>query len=259
MDKFKPNELGIDNFYKDEEYVFIDLEPIKKFMYLISNYGNIYSLKSKKIIKYDITEKGYAKVTLQINDDKKYQKSYKVHRLVAYFFCENKNPDIFTEPDHLDLNRLNNYYKNLEWISHAENIRRAREKGNMTDKSTESYIRSICQMFQDEMTIFEVYTHFHPEEIGKHCKLNDKKFYKFLYLILMNKRHSFIRSQYNIAINKVKSPYFTKNIYSEENIIGKIKEGKSNMEIMNDFGFKTKNENTSLYKRILIIRKKFND
>lgn len=259
MDRFKPNELGINSIYKDEEYVFIDLEPIKKFMYLISNYGNIYSLKSKKILKYKITEKGYARITLQINDIKKYQKDYKIHRLVAYFFCDNKDPDIFLEIDHIDSNRLNNYYKNLEWVTHSENIRRAKEKGNMIDINTEEFIRSICEMFEQGVSILNIYYNFHPEEINKTQKLNDKKFYKFLYLILMNKRHSFIRSQYNIDIERVKSPYFKKNIYSEENILEKIKEGKTNIEIMNEFGFKTKNENTSLYKRILIIREKFND
>jgi hypothetical protein len=52
----------------------------------------------------------------------KIHKSMKVHRLVAYTFLP--KPDNFTHDlvvNHIDNNRLNNYYKNLEWCTSAEN------------------------------------------------------------------------------------------------------------------------------------------
>lgn len=63
------------------------------------------------------------------NEDYKYvsinEKKYRVHRLVAYVYLENgkeyysnKNYQV----NHIDKNRQNNYYENLEWILFSEHI-----------------------------------------------------------------------------------------------------------------------------------------
>lgn len=46
-----------------------------------------------------------------------------IHRLVALAWCEKK--DGCNEVDHIDGNKLNNHYANLEWVSHEENMQRA--------------------------------------------------------------------------------------------------------------------------------------
>lgn len=50
-----------------------------------------------------------------------------VHRLVAEAFIP--NPDNLPEVNHIDGNRSNNAVHNLEWVSHADNMRHAYATG----------------------------------------------------------------------------------------------------------------------------------
>jgi hypothetical protein len=62
-----------------------------------------------------------------------YQKSkgtfYLIHRLVGELYVD--NPDNLPQVDHIDNNRFNNHYTNLEWVSNEENMKRAVEAGLM--------------------------------------------------------------------------------------------------------------------------------
>lgn len=100
--------------------------PVKTFHdYLVYSDGRIYSNLINKFLKFDCYG-SYAKVTLRIEGK---AKRFSVHRLVAYLFCN--PPDNYSEleVDHLDNNHFNNSVENLEWVTCAENNRRAREKG----------------------------------------------------------------------------------------------------------------------------------
>jgi hypothetical protein len=97
--------------------------------YQISNFGNVKSLdyinnlgklKKGKKLKYRITEKGYNSAMLYNNG---VQKCYRVHRLVAEAFIDNKNNKPFI--NHKDGNKLNNNIYNLEWCTHKENVQHA--------------------------------------------------------------------------------------------------------------------------------------
>lgn len=84
-------------------------------IYKVSNFGNVYSIKNKKILKAELNN-GYVNIILTKN---KKQKMFKVHRLVAITFIPNKE----NKPcvNHKDYNRANNYVDNLEWVTHSEN------------------------------------------------------------------------------------------------------------------------------------------
>lgn len=51
--------------------------------------------------------------------------SNRSHRIIALLFCRGYKPELVV--DHIDLNRSNNNYTNLEWVTSEENIRRAHE------------------------------------------------------------------------------------------------------------------------------------
>lgn len=101
-------------------------------LYQVSSYGRVKSLSrvkkyknhiciTKEIILRLATDKGYKKVGLTNN---KVRKTEKVHRLVANAFLGvNKHLCV----NHKDCNRSNNNIENLEWVTHLENVRHARE------------------------------------------------------------------------------------------------------------------------------------
>jgi len=85
--------------------------------YLISKNGEIYSLKRKKLLSWNVKKDGYAIIGLMQNPKKR--KFLYIHRLVGYHFLmevSGKN-----EINHKDGNKLNNNYKNLEWCTRKEN------------------------------------------------------------------------------------------------------------------------------------------
>jgi DNA endonuclease I-hmuI len=96
------------------------------FDYKIYSDGKVFSLKSNKYLKHDITKCGYHQVTLYVNGNKIRKK---VHRLVAYLFCNPPENYLQLTVDHIDGNKENNNYKNLELVTISENNRRARING----------------------------------------------------------------------------------------------------------------------------------
>ena len=82
--------------------------------YAVNTDGYVWSHKRKKYLKPRYTKKGYARVHLGINTD------YYVHRLVAETFIP--NPYNLPEVNHIDGNKLNNDFSNLEWCTHQQNI-----------------------------------------------------------------------------------------------------------------------------------------
>ena len=93
-----------------------DIENFEN-LYKISNYGRVKSLRKQvKILKARIDKKGYNHYAIR-KDNKIYEK--KAHRLVAQAFIP--NPENKPQVNHLDGNKLHNYYKNLEWCTNGEN------------------------------------------------------------------------------------------------------------------------------------------
>lgn len=85
--------------------------------YKIDENGNIFSIRNNRLIKPCIRGQ-YLSVILSKNG---YKKKYNVHRLVA--FCFLKNPLNKPCVNHIDGNKINNHYTNLEWVTYSENER----------------------------------------------------------------------------------------------------------------------------------------
>lgn len=79
--------------------------------YLVSEYGDVKNSKGL-MMKPDITYKGYKKITLS-------GKKWYIHRLVAMLWIN--NPQNKPQVNHIDMNKVNNHYSNLEWVTNTEN------------------------------------------------------------------------------------------------------------------------------------------
>ena len=87
--------------------------------YQVTSWGRVYNVEREKFIRYQLTEKGYARVDLIDENGKRTH--HKVHRLVAKAFV--KNPDHKPQVNHIDGNKLNNSVTNLEWVTNKENVK----------------------------------------------------------------------------------------------------------------------------------------
>lgn len=84
-------------------------------LYQISNFGNVKSIRSNKILKVNKSNE-YDMVTLFKNGKRKF---LYIHRLVAENFI--KNPNKLECVNHKDENKKNNEITNLEWCSKKYN------------------------------------------------------------------------------------------------------------------------------------------
>lgn len=97
-------------------------------LYRISNFGNVYSCRRKKLLHPATSySDGYALVLLYKDGVNKMKG---VHRLVAEAFIP--NPNNLPIVDHIDGNKHNNHVLNLEWVTQKENVRRCIEKGQFS-------------------------------------------------------------------------------------------------------------------------------
>ena len=89
-------------------------------LYQVSNQGRVKSLDyhctgKERTLKQQIT-RGYYQVRLCKNGE---QKFYRVHRLVAKAFVSGYKDGYVV--NHIDENKTNNHYTNLEWVTYREN------------------------------------------------------------------------------------------------------------------------------------------
>jgi len=141
--------------------------------YSISNYGRILNHRTKKLMKSLKKKDEYEKIILI--DDNKVSKKIFIHRIVAYkFISEYDNNKII---NHLDENKQNNYYKNLEITTHKDNLGYSNNK-------------KICK-YDLEMNLIKKYNSITEAvielkikqggNITKCCNNKLKKAYKFIW------------------------------------------------------------------------------
>lgn len=121
--------------------------------YEISNMGRVRALKyysniHKKyydreiILKEKTNMHGYKMVGLSNSDGRK---SFSIHRLVAKAFIKNSNN--YKEVNHIDGNKANNCYINLEWCTRKSNILHAYRIG--LKKPIQEYIKIKKEVLQN--------------------------------------------------------------------------------------------------------------
>jgi hypothetical protein len=132
--------------------------------YYVSEDGDVYSKKyhpkrnpnceMRKLKPF--LKNGYLQVAIYINGK---QKFLSIHRLVAE--CYITNPNNKPQVNHIDGNKLNNHYINLEWVTNKEN---ADHRDNVLNKKNigEKCGKSILKT-EDVLFIRKNYITKHPE------------------------------------------------------------------------------------------------
>ena len=152
--------------------------------YFISNTGRMrreaYSFISKKKAKISHKEKeyapsfnkksGYYQYNYRMKDGTS-KKEY-VHRLVAIHFIENPMPEIYDQVNHIDGNKGNNIYTNLEWCNEKTNMEHA-SKNNLINKDSEKRKKQAAingreNAYKNYVAVAEY------DENGKLIKINKK-------------------------------------------------------------------------------------
>lgn len=91
----------------------------KEYGVWVSNFGNFKDIHKRPIPKKVYQQNGYVAVKTKHGNRM-------AHRLVMYTWCPIEDREAFTV-DHLDHNKRNNRVDNLEWVSQAENVMRAKD------------------------------------------------------------------------------------------------------------------------------------
>ena len=137
-------------------------------IYLISEYGDIYSKYYRRKLKASKDKDGYLKISLNTKDGKR--KSFRIATLVTSTFI-GKCPFDMKDPtvNHIDGNILNNHYTNLEWMERAENSRKrihiAKGSLNGTAILNEDDVEKICELLiSSNMSFDEIGILFNVEK-----------------------------------------------------------------------------------------------
>ena len=93
-------------------------------LYKVSEYGEVLSVRTGKLLKGSLDSYGYPIVLLC---NKGFKRSRLVHRLVAKTYIP--NPENKPQVNHIDGNKRNNHVSNLEWCTNSENQKHAHAIG----------------------------------------------------------------------------------------------------------------------------------
>ena len=123
--------------------------------YQVSTFGNVRRIRTQRLLTRSPNSRGYETVHLRAGIDNPNGKYPRVHILVAETFL-GPCPEGM-EIDHADRNRLNNYYKNLSYMTHKDNVGNAKKDRRprimkdkpalvLLDKDTHELIREFANV-----------------------------------------------------------------------------------------------------------------
>lgn len=102
--------------------------------YLIYSDGRVQNKNTGKFLSPFKINSGYLVYHLYANHR---EHKFLIHRLVAEYFVPNPNNELVV--NHIDGDRLNNNYTNLEWTSQKDNLFKAHANGHMSNRYVHPY------------------------------------------------------------------------------------------------------------------------
>lgn len=155
-------------YFINENIKLLCTHDIKDNYYYITIDGKVLN-RDLKVIKTYISNSGYERVTLYLNEyknNRRVAKKFSIHRLVAEYFCPNDDPINKNQVNHIDGNKLKNEAWNLEWVSQSENIIKAYDTELCSTRGmnchlhnpiySDEVVHSICQCFEKGMSYYSI-------------------------------------------------------------------------------------------------------
>lgn len=113
-----------------------DFKVSNRYKYFVTKEGQVFRVdtRNNKMTEcYYHVAHGYRRI--RVTDIETNTRRYlRVHRLVAKYFVENPKPDEFDIVNHIDGDKMNNHYKNLEWCNISINTQHAYDNGLIKDR-----------------------------------------------------------------------------------------------------------------------------
>ena len=148
----------INGKYVYEKFYLIDFLDIKENSYVVSSFGRVFSLITKKEMACNgcPSKNNYTSIILITKEGK--QRRYPVHRLVALAFLPKTNSDKKMNRQfihHKNWDNDYNYYWNLEWRNRVEIA--AIEKINNKEMEEEEIVKVVCKLLENRETIVDIF------------------------------------------------------------------------------------------------------
>ncbi len=159
-------------------------------IYEVSNQGRVRSidfydswnrLRKGRILKHTLDKGGYSRVRLSFNSMKC---SFRVHRLVAKYFIP--NPENKPQVNHIDGNKTNNNYLNLEYSTNSENQLHAIKTGLKITKVGKDSVR-----FKGSILVFDKSGKQIDELFGNIDMKNKGYDYRNISAVILGKRKTY--------------------------------------------------------------------
>lgn len=175
---------------QNEDYEFVPCKGYED-QILINRLGQIYSLRTNKIIKTIIMPNGYEALCLMFQKPKRHTKTLYLHRLLAEAFIP--NPYSKKTVNHIDGNKRNNILSNLEWATQSENnlhairnklripnikgLEKWRKEHSVLSEEEVRFIKSNCDMSAKKLSVLLGNSHIYAIN---DCRKNKtyKNYYK---------------------------------------------------------------------------------
>lgn len=214
--------------------------------FYVSECGDVYNIEKDIMIPQNEANSGYMRVSID-------GITILVHRLVAWEFCQN-NRDMKLTVDHLNGDRKNNEYTNLEWVTLEENIRRAYARNTNRNHYSKNLIRDICELYETGKTPIDVYRILKGTDNTPRGNKENEAFYRLLVSLRNGETHFDIVSQYNFP--KVNGSGY--RLPSNETLFNKEQirmiaysyiSGKSYTDILRSLGYDRNTTELSVYNK----------
>lgn len=172
-----------------------------KSYYLVSDYGRIFSMYTKKIISPFFSRDGYYVAKLTRNDGTLI--GVGVHRLELITFCHINNHEDYSV-NHKDGDKTNNYLYNLEWTTPSENdihavhtglwdIQKGEDSPNA--KITNNDVENLCILLDSGIGVIDAINQLAINNKASYCVFDNINL--GLSWINISKKYNFTRRLFN--------------------------------------------------------------